>query len=453
MNHARLAPRTHVVVVPTIIDSDSTLCPSAGAGRSPAGHLLIEGDNALVLPVIAAHIGLCDVVYLDPPYNTGKTGWVYEDAHEDWVGFMRERLLLIRGMLSDKGAVAVSIGHQRVHHLALLLAELFPDRRVHTITVEVSGGVSGGGVTQLAEYLLLVLPDGYETYPMGWNAGESRQPWEGLTLSTAEKGRYPNQVYPVLVDDKTRRVLDVGPSMQDLLDAGDRLDPAAYPFIQELAAVPGTSVLWPVTSRGKECCWRLSRQAFVAALDRGHVKVDPTRMPGNPNAFSVKYLPSGAAARVEAGEIPTLGRDEAGALILASAPPRNADIPTMWARKEHHTAKGTARLTELVGEHRFPYPKAVALVRDILTALTAGRPDAVILDPFAGSGTTFEAVAELNAADGGYRRAILVTNSEGDVFEQVTVPRVAAVAAHHNIPAPGSVGVTRYLSAYDARST
>lgn len=396
-------------------------------GLTPS-HLVVEGDSAIALPLIAAEVGAVDVVYLDPPYNTGKTEWMYGDAHDDWMGFMRERLLLVRGMLADGGAVAASIGYQRVHHLALLMAETFPRHRVHTITVEVSGGKPAGGVKQVAEYLLLALPDGFEPHPLPWAAGEARQPWEGLTLSTAPKGRWPHQVYPIIVEDVTRRIIDVGPSLQDRLDAGDRFDPTEYPFTQSQARGEGTTVLWPVSSRGKECSWRLARDAFVAAVERGHVKVDDTRMPGNPNPFSVKYLPAGAAARVDSGEIEVLGREDSGALILRSAAPRGADIPTMWARKEHHTAKGTSRLTELMGAHQFPYPKPVALVQDILTALAGGRRDAVILDPFAGSGTTLEAVAALNAADGGRRRAILVTNDEGDVYARVTVPRVEAVA-------------------------
>jgi adenine-specific DNA-methyltransferase len=416
-----------------------TLAPATEPVLMPAGtihgaqvkngtrHLLVKGDNLTALPLLAPQLGHADLVYLDPPYNTGKNEWMYGDDHDDWMAFMRDRLVAVRGLLAVDGVIAASIGYQRVHHLALLLAEIFPERRVHTITVEVSGGTVSGGVKQVAEYLLLALPDRFQPFGLPWaqSSTEARQPWEGLTLSTAPKGRWPHQVYPVIVDDATRRVISVGPSLQDMLDAGDHFDPRSFPLTQALRSGQGTTVLWPVTRHGKECSWRLSRDAFVAALDRGHVKVDPTRMPGNSNPFSVKYLPAGAVSRIAAGAIDVLGKDRNGALILRSTRPAATAIPTMWARKEHHTAKGTARLTELIGQHQFPYPKPVALITDLLTALAG--PDAVILDPFAGSGTTFEAVIDLNAADGGTRRAVLITSDEGGVFTTVTRPRVQAV--------------------------
>lgn len=404
-------------------------------------HLLVEGDNLDVLPLIAQDIGLVDALYLDPPYNTRKTEWMYDDARDDWTAFMRERLLMLRGMLAETGVVAASIGHQRVHHLALLLAETFPRHRVHTITVEVSGGTTSGGVKHLAEYLLLVLPEGFSPHSLEWvkASTEARQPWEGLTLSTAPKGRWPHQVYPVIVDDTTRKVIEVGPSLQGMLDAGDTFDPYAFPFTQSRTSRRGTTVLWPVTRHGKECSWRLARDAFVTAVERGHVKVDPTHMPGNPNPFSVKYLPAGVVKRIEQGAIAVLGRDDNGALILRTTTPAATAVPTMWARKEHHTAKGTARLTELIGPHRFPYPKPVDLVVDVLTVVTGNRPDAVILDPFAGSGTTLDAALTLNARDGGSRRVILITNDEGGVFDAVTEPRTRALLAQH----PGTVTVTR----------
>ncbi len=402
---------------------------------APATHTLICGENLEVLPRIAGELPPVDVIYLDPPYNTGKREWMYDDDRDDWGEFMRERLIFLRGMLADDGVVAASIGAQQVHELANLIQRTFTRHRVHMVTVEVSGGKSAGGVRQVAEYLLLALPAGFRPAPLPWALAQSepRQPWEGLALSTAPKGRWPNQVYPVYVDRKTRAVVGVGDSLQDLLDRGELEDATVYRF-SETTAPAGSAAVWPITRHGRECSWRLSRDAILAAIERGHIKADPTRMPGNPNQFSVKYLPAGATKRVESGEIDVLGRDDAGALILRSHRPTSADIPTIWARKEHHTARGTARLRELIGENTFPYPKSVALIRDILLAVSGNKPDAVVLDPFAGAATTFDAVCELNAADNGGRRAVLVTNDDGGIFKRVAVPRVRAVAAEFGVP-------------------
>lgn len=391
-------------------------------GDAAHPHVLIEGDSLSVLPKIADEVGPVDVVYLDPPYNTGKEGWLYEDGHDDWVSFIREALVAVRGALAPGGVVAASIGHQRVHHLALLLAEVFPSHRIHTITVEVSGGKSGRGIRQVAEYVLLAVPAGFRPGVLPW-AGEkreARQPWEGLTLSTAPAGRWPNQVYPIIVDRGARRIVRIGASMQD---DGDGL------FSQDVVTpADGDSVaLWPVTRHGVRCSWRLARGTAVAAAERGHLRIDPTRMPGNPNPFSAKYLPAGVAARLEAGELDVIGRDDNGVLVFAPAAPASTDVPTIWRRSEHHTANGTARLRELIGPNRFPYPKSPALVADILRVASGGKRDAVILDPFAGSGTTLDAVAALNRSDGGERRCVLVTNDEGGTYEEILLPRAVAL--------------------------
>ena len=102
-------------------------------------------------------------------------------------------------------------------------------------------------------------------------------------------------------------------------------------------------------------------------------------------------------------------------------------MPTIWTRSEHHTSKGTARLRELIGPNRFPYPKSPALVADILRVACGGKRDAVILDPFAGSGTTLDALVTLNGEDGGRRRGVLVTNDEGGIYEEILLPRAAAL--------------------------
>lgn len=382
-------------------------------------HLAVCGDNADAIPRLAAGPVLregADVVYLDPPYNTGNS-WLYQDDRQDWEQFIRTRLLLVRGILSPSGCVAVSIGAGEVFRMGKLLQDVFPDRNVAMVTVEVSGGTTRKGIRQIAEYLLLVLPDGFTPGRASFVEGESRQPWEGATLSTCEPGRYPNQVYPVFVDPATRRIIGVGAAgMEGAFDPAPEDAPA------------GSDVVWPVTSRGKRCSWRLTRDRFAERIEPGWVKADPVHMPGNPNLHSVKYLPAGVLKRLAQGQLVADGREPGGALKFRTQAPSGASIPTVWSSKEHHTAKGTGRLHELIGPNDFPYPKPVGLLADIVRVLTAGKPDAVIVDAFAGSGTMFEAVQVVNDEDGGDRRSVLVTTNEGGVFEDVLTPRISAVA-------------------------
>lgn len=383
-------------------------------------HVVVCGDNADVIPRLAAGPvlrGGADAVYLDPPYNTGSTGWLYDDDRVDWGQFIRTRLLMVRGILTAGGCVAVSIGADEVFRMGRMLQEVFPDRRVTLVTVEVSGGTTSNGVRQTCEYLLLVLPDGFTPGRASFVSGVPRQPWEGATLSTCPPGRYPNQVYPVFVDPGTRRILGVGESgMSGAFDP----EPGGVPA--------GADVVWPVTSRGKKCSWRLTRDRFAERIGLGWVKADSVRMPGNPNLHSVKYLPAGVLKRLAQGQLVADGREPGGALKFRTQAPSGASIPTVWSSKEHHTAKGTGRLHELIGPNDFPYPKPVGLLADIVRVLTAGKPDAVIVDAFAGSGTMFEAVQVVNDEDGGDRRSVLVTTNEGGVFEDVLTPRISAVA-------------------------
>jgi adenine-specific DNA-methyltransferase len=155
---------------------------------------------------------------------------------------------------------------------------------------------------------------------------------------------------------------------------------------------------------------------------------------------------------VESGEIPTLGQ-EVGVptLILGENQTAGSAIPSIWTEKTHRTSVGNEHLKAVLGDKRFPYPKPVPLISDVIRGFTptGGRP--IVVDFFAGSGTTIEAVMDANAIDGGLRQAIVVTNNEvsvedssrlrsagmrkGDaewescgVFERVAFPRIRTIA-------------------------
>lgn len=127
-------------------------------------NFLLEGDNLAALKLLEkTHRGKIDLIYIDPPYNTGNKDFIYDDAfvdktdgfiHSKWISFMNERLKMARHLLSPQGALVISIGYQEIHNLNLLCQDIFFDRQIVTVTVQTSGGKPNGGFNYTQEYLL-----------------------------------------------------------------------------------------------------------------------------------------------------------------------------------------------------------------------------------------------------------------------------------------------------------
>lgn len=390
-------------------------------------HLVAIGDNAVVLPQLEAELaGQVDIVYIDPPYDHGDGGrrgsqklFAYTDRRETaWTDYIRDRLTVAKPLLSPAAPIAVSIGWRRVHQLAAILTEIFPAHELVTITIDQGRAPTDAvGVQRSAEYVLIAVPPGIRLGAPGFTQGEVRNGWSALTLASHQPDDYPNQHYPVWVETATGRVLGAGPSAKQLADGAE-----------PIAATQDVTEIWPVTTAGKPVIWRVARETFEALHALGMVRADQPRQPGNPQPYVIKFVATGTRKRIDAGEIATHGLDARGALRIDPVPPAGEAIPAVWRGDHYATRAGTARLDELLGHgHGFAYPKSPALIRDIIRACTGARSDAVVLDFFAGSGSTLDAVHELNAADGGTRRAVLVQQAEGDIVENVLLPRVAAV--------------------------
>lgn len=177
---------------------------------------------------------------------------------------------------------------------------------------------------------------------------------------------------------------------------------SAEDFEFDVDAPPGTVAIWPITTKGAECVWRLAPDRLMGDWQKGYIKISPNRRQEERNAFSAQYLPAGVIKKVESGEIPTLGT-EAGlpTLVLGENATVGAALPSIRIEKNHRTSVGNDHLKLLLGDKRFPYPKPVPLVGDIVRAFTPLDRPALVLDFFAGSGTTLEAVMFANASDGG----------------------------------------------------
>ena len=422
--------RTHIPVFTE--DASKEITTSAGG----VYNFLLEGDNLHSLRLLEkTHRGRIDVIYIDPPYNTGSKDFVYDDAyvddndgykHSKWLSFMNQRLLSARNLLKKDGVLVISIGYQEVNNLMLLCQEIFSDRQVACVTIQTSGGKPNGGFTYVHEYIIFVTPNDFQPRKMSFTGGISRSPFEGLTLSTFDKTTRPNQAYPIFIDRETMNIVGVGKSLTERVNEGTYSGELAdFPFDFD-EAPKGTAALWPISSKGAECVWRLIPERLKNDWEKGYLKVSKNKSKVNPNEYSVQYLPEGVISKIKSGELEVVGQEPgAPTLVFGENKTVGGEIPTIWTEKDFHTTKGTAAIKEIFGDKRFSYPKPLELIVEILRAVT--KADSVVLDFFAGSGTTGQACLELNKQDSGNRRFIVCTNNEGDICNNVTYPRLQTI--------------------------
>lgn len=399
-------------------------------------NFLLEGDNLATLRLLEkTHRGRIDLIYIDPPYNTGNKDFVYDDTfvdktdtfiHSKWLSFISERLVLASRLLSQNGSIVISIGYQEVHNLVMLCQGIFSNKQVVCVTVQTSGGKPNGGFTYTQEYLVFIVPEEFAPNAMSFTGGIERSPFEGLTLSTFDKTTRPNQTYPIFIDKTTMHIVGVGKSLTERINDGTytgELKDFAFDYDE---APEGAAALWPVSSKGADCVWRLISSRLLHDWERGYIKISKNKSKANPNEFSVQYLPDGVIKKVELGELEVLGReDNMPTLKFGKNETVGSEIPTIWTEKDFFTTKGSSYVRELFGDKRFPYPKPLEYIVEILRA--ASNDESIILDFFAGSGTTGEAAMVLNKAGTGKRKFILCTNNENNICRNVTYERIKRV--------------------------
>ncbi len=391
------------------------------APNSSLWHTLIEADNYHALQLMEyLYAGKVDCIYIDPPYNTGTDEWKYNDAfvdssdhwsHSKWLSMMKKRLVIARNLLTSKGALIISIGYQEVHRLVLLCEELFSERQVVAVTVQTSSGKPSGGFNYLQEYLVFVVPEDFRPTPTSFAGGNKNAPYHGMTLATFTQYQRPNQAYPIFCDKETGKVLGCGKSLQERINEGSyigNMDDFIYDYDE---APDGCTCVWPVSTKGTQCVWRLIPSRFMSDLEKGYIRVLPQKGKHLKNKYSIQYLSAGIIKKIESGKIESLGRDNVnGTILLDSYESEGADIPTIWNDNAFYTAKGTNQIQDIFGTKEFPYPKPLSLITEVLRTCT--KENSLIIDFFAGSGTTLNAVNILNAEDNKNRRCILITNNE-----------------------------------------
>lgn len=348
-------------------------------------HILIEGDNLEALTALSyTHEGKIDVIYIDPPYNTGNKDFVYNDSfvdtedsyrHSKWLSFMNKRLKIAKKLLSDKGVIFISIDDNEQAQLKIIsdsifgsgnfIAQVIWERAFAPVNLKKHFSESHDYIICFAKQIEYAVCN-------------------GLLRSADANDRYSNP------DDDPRGVwtssdMTVGPVVPDKL----------YDII-----APNGSIMRPASGR----CWLYTKERYEEMRKDNRLWFGKK---GNNMPRVKKFL-----SEVKQGITPM----------------------TIWKYTEVGHSQDAAKEVKDIfgGESRFTYPKSMRLIKRCIGLYS--RDSSIILDFFAGSGTTLHATMQLNAEDGGHRQCILVTNNENNICEEVTYERNKRVINGYTTP-------------------
>lgn len=365
-------------------------------------NFLLEGDNLAALKLLEkTHRGKIKMIYIDPPYNTANKDFAYDDTrvdltdtfrHSKWLSFMRERLRIARNLLRDDGILFISIDDNEQSDLKLLCDEIFKEENFFSQVI-IQSNKRGQTYKQIAkthEYLLIYTrsPEAEfnEIYKTdddndlnlldkigAYNVRElrNRNPKFG-------KHNRPNLFYPIYVN----------PSIVDK----DGFCPISLAYTTDYCVE-----VYPFNSTGGESCWR----------------------------WSTKLLSENINSNTQFSNVVARAKRDGTFNIYEKYRKTTYKAKSIWLETDVITEKGTVELGELGLSERFPFPKPLFLLKKCLQIGTNSND--IILDFFAGSGTTGHAVMKLNAEDGGTRRFILCTNNENGICRDVTYERIRRV--------------------------
>ena len=395
-------------------------------------HTVINGENFHVLEQLTfTHEHAIDAIYIDPPYNTGSRDWKYNNdyvegddlyRHSKWLAFMERRLRIAGRLLKrDDSVLIVAIDENEHPRLMLLLEQVFPEARISSTSVSINPkGTPEHGFGRVDEYLVFVMfgssaPARVFDPLLGPEPSPDsvRVRWRGLTRTGANgvRSKSPGAYFPIFLRQSDGTIHSSG-EVPPLDDDGRSVIPP-----------DGTIAVWPTPRpNGTLGRWSVVRETFDHLLEIGAVKTG--RIRPERNEFPFWYLTDPALAKVESGEIVVTGRDRQGGMIVEWTDPSNrkSSPRTLWNRASHSASEhGTGTLAKLLPGVSFDFGKSLYAVEDALRLFVGDKPDGIVLDFFAGSGTTAHAVMRLNKQDRGNRQSILVTNNEVSAGEQAAL--------------------------------
>jgi adenine-specific DNA-methyltransferase len=362
-------------------------------------NILIEGDNYHALSVLNyTHPKSIDVIYIDPPYNTGNNDFKYNDQfvdkedtyrHSKWLSFMSKRLRLAKSLLKSTGIIFISIDDNEVANLKLLCDDIFLEdnfiAQLPTI-MNLKGNQDELGFAGTHEYTLVYVKNKVKAKFSEFNIDDEEiDDWtedeyglykKGANLKStganAAREKRKNLYYPIFITPKN----------------------TPYVTDDDKKINPKDKEVYPRTD-GNDMTWRWERKKVKNEL------------------YNLIIVSDGQDVSIYKKQRPKLGD-------LPSKKPK-----TIFYKPEYSSGNGTAQLKDFFGEKLMNNPKPLHLIKDLL--FISSKKSSVIVDFFAGSGTTAHAVMELNKEDGGNRQFILCTNNENNICTEVCYPRVKKV--------------------------
>lgn len=359
---------------------------------------IIEGENLHSLAILnQTHRKKIDLIYIDPPYNTGAESWKYnnkfinkDDAfkHSKWLQFMKNRLILAKDLLKDAGIIVVTIDNYEFGPLTLLMDEIFREtNRLNILSIvhNPRGRSDDKFFATSHEYALIygkninfsftnklkLTEEQKEDYPEEDEESRYRLiPFQRSGSNSTPKER-PNLYYPLYINKKTNEVSLSLRKKNNL-------------WIE----------VYPKDSKNKKRVWRWGKETLLERMTEIHI------------SFSKNKYKIDVKDRIKEGRI----------------------AKTVWKDPKYDASShGTNRIKKILGDNKFDYPKSIYAVKDIVDICTRHNKKALILDFFAGSGTTGHAVLELNKDDNGERKFILCTNNENNVCTEICYPYIKKV--------------------------
>lgn len=371
-------------------------------------NFLLEGDNLHSLKLLEkTHKGKVDVIYIDPPYNTGNKDFIYNDEfvgredsfrHSTWLSFLSERLRIAHKLLSPDGLIFVSIDDNEQAQLKLLMDEIFSEDNFIICMPRITkkSGKTTSAYAKNHDYILVYTKREQDIFVMEEYVDEA---FKYEDEYVRERGKY-----------KLNQTLDY-----DSLSYSSSLD---YPLeIEGEIFYPGSSKeLWEERQKGNhrraDWAWRWSKKLFQFGYDNGFVVIK-RKKDGSARIYTKTYLNA------------KIGKDSNGNFVIEYNKRVKATSSLEYIDNKYSNDNAKKDLSLFGLGDKFDYSKPVELIKKLVKAYY--KNDALILDFFAGSGTTAQAVLELNEEDGGSRRFIVCTNNENNICQEVTYQRIKTV--------------------------